>query len=117
MNKVIRFSFSKIVHFKVAQMPSVSTEYTVSGKIGQRLLDVLFDLKFEGVGNCGGEMLCGTCHCYLSNKILKGSEAKKYQEEDLLSLSPDLKENSRLACQLKITEEFEGETIVLPKPT
>ena len=57
-------------------------------------------------GSCGGEMLCSTCHVHIiSNHLIT---KKKKEEKEILSLSHNLKKNSRLACQIKITDKLKG---------
>ena len=51
-------------------------------------------------------MLCSTCHVHIiSNHLIT---KKKKEEKEILSLSHNLKKNSRLACQIKITDKLKG---------
>jgi 2Fe-2S ferredoxin len=62
------------------------------------------DLPVEGT--CGGMALCASCHVYVltDHELADPSE----DEEDMLDQAFFVKENSRLGCQLKITEEMDG---------
>jgi ferredoxin len=66
-----------------------------------------YELAPEGtIGICGGMAMCASCQCYVLNDVplLEISD----DEEAMLSEAFHVKENSRLGCQLHITEELEG---------
>ena len=62
-------------------------------------------------GTCGGMALCSTCHCY----ILSDTELPDMNddEEDMLDQAFFVEDNSRLGCQLRITDELDGLRIQL----
>ena len=64
--------------------------------------------------DCGGSMACATCHVYVEekwfNKIPKAEEA----EVDMIDMAFEPKKNSRLSCQLIISEELNGLTVTTP---
>ncbi|THH41534.1 2Fe-2S iron-sulfur cluster-binding protein [Neolewinella litorea] len=66
-------------------------------------------------GTCGGMALCSTCHCY----ILSDTDLPemKDDEEDMLDQAFFVEENSRLGCQLRITDEINGLRIQLAPET
>ena len=57
-------------------------------------------------GTCGGMALCASCHCYVESEheIFDRSDA----EEDMLDQAFFVEDNSRLGCQIKITEKING---------
>ena len=59
-------------------------------------------------GSCGGEMLCSTCHVHILSNHLKKLKKKTKEEKEILALTENLKKNSRLACQIKITDKLNG---------
>ena len=65
--------------------------------------------------DCGGGMACATCHVYVKdnwfNKLLPKSEG----EDDMLDQAFEPKPNSRLSCQIEVTEELEGLEVNLPE--
>ncbi|MGB3798983.1 MAG: 2Fe-2S iron-sulfur cluster-binding protein [Lewinella sp.] len=62
-------------------------------------------------GTCGGMALCSTCHCYiLSDTDLPDM---KDDEEDMLDQAFFVEDNSRLGCQLRITDDLDGLRIQL----
>ena len=60
-------------------------------------------------GTCGGMAMCASCHVYIvSDHILP---EKTFDETAMLEESWDMQDNSRLSCQLKLSEQLEGLTI------
>ena len=60
-------------------------------------------------GTCGGMAMCASCHVYVvSEHILT---EKTFDETAMLEESWDMQDNSRLSCQLKLSEQLEGLTI------
>ena len=69
-------------------------------------------------GSCGGSLACATCHCYIHPAWIERVEAqdneKTDEEEDMLDLALDIRETSRLGCQIIVTEDLDGLVIGLP---
>ena len=66
-----------------------------------------YELAEEGtVGVCGGMAMCASCQCYLLNDVLKTE--RNNDEEAMLTDAFHVKDNSRLGCQIHISEELEG---------
>ncbi|MDA9069607.1 2Fe-2S iron-sulfur cluster-binding protein [Arenitalea sp.] len=71
-----------------------------------------FELAPEGtIGVCGGMAMCASCQCY----VLSETELPEMQDEEeaMLSEAFDVKDNSRLGCQIRITEQIEGLAVEL----
>lgn len=66
-----------------------------------------YELAEEGtIGICGGMAMCASCQCYLLNDVLKTE--RNDEEEAMLADAYHVKDNSRLGCQIHITEDLEG---------
>lgn len=66
-----------------------------------------YELAEEGtVGICGGMAMCASCQCYLLNDVLKTE--RNDDEEAMLTDAYHVKDNSRLGCQIHISEDLEG---------
>jgi ferredoxin len=66
-----------------------------------------YELAEEGtVGVCGGMAMCASCQCYLLNDVLKTE--RNDDEEAMLADAYHVKDNSRLGCQINISEDLEG---------
>lgn len=75
--------------------------------ISLSLMEVLKASEYNIQATCGGMALCATCHV----KVLEGWEKLDPQtdsELDMLDTLPDADENSRLACQIRLTHSLDG---------
>lgn len=71
-----------------------------------------YELAPEGtIGICGGMAMCASCQCYILNDI--ELPPKSDDEEAMLSEAFNVKPNSRLGCQVQITENIDGLEIEL----
>ena len=65
------------------------------------------------IGNCGGMALCASCHCYIEDSTVLGFKTEI--EEDMLDQLHNSKLNSRLICQIPLSQKLNGITLVLKK--
>jgi 2Fe-2S ferredoxin len=66
----------------------------------------MYELAEEGtIGICGGMAMCASCQCYVLNDVLKSE--RNDDEEAMLSEAYHVKPNSRLGCQIPITEAID----------
>lgn len=63
---------------------------------------------------CGGACSCSTCHVYVPEEWAALVGPPGELEEELLEMVPWRKENSRLSCQIEMSEELDGLTVILP---
>jgi ferredoxin, 2Fe-2S len=64
---------------------------------------------------CGGGCSCATCHVYIHKEWLDKLEKPSEMEEDMLDFAFNVKENSRLSCQIKIEDVLDGLTLETPE--
>ena len=68
------------------------------------------------LAECGGGCACATCHVYVKESYLDKITPLSDVEADMLEcVASDRKNNSRLACQIKVTEALEGLVIEIPE--
>ena len=87
---------------KIIFLPSGTEVEVVEGKI---LLDAALDNNVKINHNCGGNCACSTCHVFIEEGYDTLKEMSE-DEEDMLDEAEDLTENSRLACQCKVTSDL-----------
>ncbi len=76
-------------------------------EISLSLMEVLKASEYNILATCGGMALCATCHV----QVLKGLEdlpEAGNEEMDMLDTLPDAGFDSRLACQIRISENLNG---------
>jgi 2Fe-2S ferredoxin len=83
-------------------------EHDVDGNPRFTLMENLRDLEYGVAAVCGGMCACATCHVYVDPEWLPKLPAQHSDEKDLLSDLSTRRENSRLSCQIKFTENLAG---------
>ena len=71
--------------------------------------------NIEGIdADCGGSMACATCHVYVPENWFNKMEKPKDSEQDMIDMAYEPKKNSRLSCQIIISNELDGLEIITP---
>jgi 2Fe-2S ferredoxin len=105
--------------YRMPQVTYVSAS-GVSRKIdvpaGMSVMQAALNNRVEGIlGECGGNCMCATCHVYVDAAFLDRIPAAKENEKFMLSIAAEGPQtNSRLSCQIKMSEELDGLTIRIP---
>jgi 2Fe-2S ferredoxin len=83
---------------------------------GVSVMQAALNHKVEGIlGECGGNCMCATCHVYVEPSFLSRIPPVTSNEKFMLSIAAEGPEsNSRLSCQIKMTEELDGIIVRLP---
>jgi 2Fe-2S ferredoxin len=69
------------------------------------------------VGDCGGGLTCATCHVLVQEEFLPNTSSMTPNEEQMLDFTAlGRQANSRLSCQLVMTEELDGLTVRIADP-
>jgi 2Fe-2S ferredoxin len=63
---------------------------------------------------CGGACACATCHVYVDPEWREKTGAPSEMEEDMLDFAFDVREESRLSCQIKVTDDLDGLILRVP---
>ena len=72
------------------------------------LMEVLRDNGFDIEASCGGCCACATCHVYVKNNWLDKIKIKDDEEDSMLDQTFNVQKNSRLSCQIELTNELNG---------
>ena len=91
------------------------TEHQVDGESGMTVMETAMKHNIPGIdADCGGSAVCGTCHCFVE-EAAGPLPAMDPQEEAMLGLRPDRESNSRLSCQLTVSDTIGDLTVRLPE--
>ncbi|WP_019528254.1 2Fe-2S iron-sulfur cluster-binding protein [Dasania marina] len=83
---------------------------------GNTLMQGAVDNSVAGIlAQCGGVCSCGTCHCYIDAQALSQFPAPDNTEKFLIKMTHNPLPNSRLSCQVIVTEAMEGLVVKLPE--
>ena len=99
-----------IITINVEDRDGTVQEVLVPTDVNLSLMEILKASEYEILATCGGMALCATCHV----EVLSGGEnlpEPEDQELDMLDTLPDSDGNSRLACQLRLTDMNNGLTV------
>lgn len=91
------------------------TAHTVQGGEGSNLMEIAVANLIPGIlGDCGGSCSCATCHTYVDPNWLARVPAATDEELEILDGALDVQDNSRLACQVVLTEALDGLVVRIP---
>jgi len=102
------------ISIKITDRKGVTHEILAPTDMNLNVMEVvrMYELAPEGtIGICGGMAMCASCQCYVLNSV--EITEKGDDEEAMLSEAFNVKPNSRLGCQIHITEDLEGLEIEL----
>ena len=91
-------------------------EREVDATNGDSLMEAATNNDIPGIdADCGGACACATCHVYIDQgwTAVVGSPADL--EAEMLEVAEDVKDNSRLACQVKVSDEMDGLRVITPE--
>ncbi len=89
--------------------------HTVEVQKGLTVMEGAVQNDVPGIdADCGGGMACATCHVYVKEEWLDKLPSKEDGEEDMLDMAFEPKNNSRLSCQITVTDELDGLEVNIP---
>ena len=103
-------------------MPSITLiefngqNHTIDAEAGKSLMQNALDNAIPGIdADCGGACACGTCHCFVDAQWQESAGEADAMEEAMLGMRPDREDNSRLSCQIEVSEDMNGMVVRLPE--
>jgi ferredoxin, 2Fe-2S len=89
---------------------------TVEVASGTTLMRAATDNRVDGIdGDCGGNCACATCHVYIDPVWAERVGARTACEVDMLNLVAELRDTSRLACQIDVDASLDGLIVATPE--
>jgi 2Fe-2S ferredoxin len=65
--------------------------------------------------DCGGACACATCHVYVDEAFAAETDRPSAMEESMLDFADNVQPNSRLSCQIRVTDDLDGLIVRLPE--
>jgi ferredoxin, 2Fe-2S len=101
---------------KIKYIDESGKEREVDVPLGWSVMEGAVKNLVPGIdADCGGACACATCHVYVDPVWTGKLPPKEEMEESMLDFAQDVKPNSRLSCQLKVTPELDGLVVRTPK--
>ena len=100
---------------KITYIEHNGTQHVVVVSIGLTVMEGARDNNIPGIdADCGGSMACATCHVYVQEKWLNKLNKAEDGEQDMLDMAFEPKKNSRLSCQILVSDEIDGLVVTTP---
>ena len=101
---------------KVTYIDNHENSKTIEVENGLSVMEGAIQNDIPGIdADCGGSMACATCHVYVEEKWLDKIPKAEEAEEDMIDMAFEPKKNSRLSCQITVTDEIDGLIVTTPE--
>ena len=100
---------------KITYKDHQGTSKTIEVENGLSVMEGAIQKEIPGIdADCGGSMACATCHVYVDDKWLDKIPKAEDAEIDMIDMAFEPKKNSRLSCQIIVSEELDGLEVTTP---
>ena len=100
---------------KIKYIEHNGKEHVVEVQNGLTVMEGAVQNDIPGIdADCGGGMACATCHVYVKEDWFNKIPKKEDGEEDMLDMAFEPKKNSRLSCQLIVSDTLDGLVVSIP---
>ncbi len=101
---------------KITYIENDGKEHTVDVQNGLTVMEGAVQNDIPGIdADCGGSMACATCHVYVKDDWYDKLDEKSEGEDDMIDQAYEPKKNSRLSCQITVSDKIEGLIVHLPE--
>jgi ferredoxin, 2Fe-2S len=101
---------------KITYVEFNGKEHVVDVKTGLSVMEGAVKNNIPGIdADCGGACACATCHVYVDQAWVDKTGSQSAMEESMLDFAENVEPNSRLSCQIKVTDELDGLVVRMPQ--
>ncbi|MAY63026.1 MAG: 2Fe-2S ferredoxin [Rhizobiales bacterium] len=101
---------------KISIIAFDGTRFDIDAENGSTVMENAIRNSVPGIeAECGGACACATCHVYVDDAWTETVGTPEPMEEDMLDFAYDVRPNSRLSCQIKVRDEFDGLVVRVPE--
>ena len=101
---------------KITYIEHNGTEHAIDVKTGLSVMEGAVKNNIPGIdADCGGACACATCHVYVKDEWLEKTGTRSAMEESMLDFAEGVEANSRLSCQIKVTDALDGLVVTMPE--
>ena len=101
---------------KITFISAEDATQEVDAEVGSTVMEAAIRNLVPGIeAECGGACACATCHVYVDEAWTGKTGEPSPMEEDMLDFAFDVKPNSRLSCQIKVTDALDGLVVRTPE--
>ncbi len=101
---------------KIKYIEHNGKEHIVEVQNGLTVMEGAVQNDIPGIdADCGGSMSCATCHVYVKEDWYNKLPKKEMGEDDMLDQAYEPKSNSRLSCQIMVSDDLDGLSVYMPE--
>lgn len=101
---------------KITFIQHDGSSQTVEAENGMTVMEAAVKNDVAGIAaECGGACACATCHVYVAEDWRAAAGERGEMEEDMLDFAFEVRDESRLSCQIKVTDALDGFTVTVPE--
>ena len=100
---------------KITYITFDGTVYDIEARNGTTVMENAVRNAVPGIeAECGGACACATCHVYVDEAWVERTGEPQPMEEDMLDFASDVRPNSRLSCQIRVSDALDGLIVRIP---
>ena len=100
---------------KITYIEHSGKPHTIQVQNGLTVMEGAVQNNIPGIdADCGGSMACATCHVYVKEEWLNKLNKIEDAEQDMIDMAFEPKKNSRLSCQIVVSDELDGLVVTTP---
>src|SRR5437588_11247667 len=101
---------------RITYIDHEGTSRTVEAEVGSTVMETAIKNGVPGIeAECCGACACSTCHVYVDEAWREKTGEPAPKEEDMLDFAFDVRPNSRLSCQIKVSDALDGLLVTTPE--
>jgi 2Fe-2S ferredoxin len=101
---------------KITFIDAAGQSRTVEAEEGSTVMEAAIRNDVPGIeAECGGACACATCHVYVDEAWVEKLPKPESMEEDMLDFAYDVRTESRLSCQIRVTAQIDGLVVRTPE--
>ena len=91
------------------------SRHALQGRERASIMEILRHAGLSVEALCSGCCQCATCHVYVDPAWVEATGSADHLEKDMLECAMDLQDNSRLSCQIEVSDELDGLVVCMPE--
>lgn len=101
---------------KITYIDHEGTERVVEATNGESVMETAIKNSIPGIdADCGGACACATCHVYVDAAFMDKVGKPEDMEQSMLDFAENVQENSRLSCQISVSDDLDGLKVTTPE--
>ena len=101
---------------KITYVDHDGTERVIEAKNGETVMETAVKNSIPGIdADCGGACACATCHVYVDEAFMDKVGTQEEMEKSMLDFAENVQANSRLSCQITISDALDGLRVTTPE--